>query len=107
VSSVLEGAARGETNASQLPLDLAGTAFQIRVWEALRSIPLGETRTYSEVAAEIGMPRAVRAVASACAANEAALAIPCHRVLRRDGSLGGYRWGIEVKEALLAAEQRH
>jgi AraC family transcriptional regulator of adaptative response/methylated-DNA-[protein]-cysteine methyltransferase len=104
VASVLEGATRGEKNATQLPLDLAGTAFQIRVWEALRAIPLGETRTYSEVAAEIGMPRAVRAVASACAANEAALAIPCHRVIRRDGSLGGYRWGIEVKEALLAAE---
>lgn len=106
VAAVLEGATRGVGNASELPLDLAGTAFQIRVWEALRTIPLGETRTYSEVAEEIGMPRAVRAVASACAANEAALAIPCHRVIRRDGSLGGYRWGIEVKEALLSAEQQ-
>jgi AraC family transcriptional regulator, regulatory protein of adaptative response / methylated-DNA-[protein]-cysteine methyltransferase len=105
VASVLEGAARGEKNATQLPLDLAGTAFQIRVWEALRAIPLGETRTYSDIAEEIGMPRAVRAVASACAANEAALAIPCHRVIRRDGSLGGYRWGMEVKEALLTAER--
>jgi AraC family transcriptional regulator of adaptative response/methylated-DNA-[protein]-cysteine methyltransferase len=106
VASVLKAATRGEKNAAQLPLDLAGTAFQIRVWEALRAIPLGETRTYSDVAEEIGMPRAVRAVASACAANEAALAIPCHRVIRRDGSLGGYRWGIEVKEALLNAERQ-
>jgi AraC family transcriptional regulator of adaptative response/methylated-DNA-[protein]-cysteine methyltransferase len=104
VATTLERATRGEADATQLPLDLAGTAFQIRVWEALRSIPLGETRTYSDVAKEIGVPRAVRAVASACAANEAALAIPCHRVVRRDGSLGGYRWGITRKEALLAAE---
>lgn len=106
VASVLDGATRGVGNATRLPLDLAGTAFQIRVWEALRAIPSGETRTYSEVAEEIGMPRAVRAVASACAANEAALAIPCHRVIRRDGSLGGYRWGTEVKEALLLAERQ-
>jgi AraC family transcriptional regulator of adaptative response/methylated-DNA-[protein]-cysteine methyltransferase len=105
VALVLQSATRGFGNATQLPLDLAGTAFQIRVWEALRRIPRGETRTYSEVAEEIGAPRAVRAVASACAANEAALAIPCHRVVRRDGSLGGYRWGIEVKEALLRVEQ--
>jgi AraC family transcriptional regulator of adaptative response/methylated-DNA-[protein]-cysteine methyltransferase len=105
VASVLEGATRGRGDATQLPLDLAGTAFQIRVWEALRAIPLGQTRMYSEVAEEIGAPRAVRAVASACAANETALAIPCHRVIRRDGALGGYRWGIETKEALLAAER--
>ena len=105
VASVLVSATRGEKNTSQLPLDLAGTAFQIRVWEALRSIPLGETRTYSDVATQIGAPRAVRAVASACAANEAALVIPCHRVIRRDGTLGGYRWGLEVKAALLTAEQ--
>jgi AraC family transcriptional regulator of adaptative response/methylated-DNA-[protein]-cysteine methyltransferase len=105
VASVLASATRGEKNTSQLPLDLAGTAFQIRVWEALRSIPLGETRTYSDVATQIGAPRAVRAVASACAANEAALVIPCHRVIRRDGTLGGYRWGLEVKAALLTAEQ--
>jgi AraC family transcriptional regulator of adaptative response/methylated-DNA-[protein]-cysteine methyltransferase len=105
VAAVLEGATKGEKNATQLPLDLTGTAFQIRVWEALRTIPSGETRTYSDVAAQIGKPRAVRAVASACAANEAALAIPCHRVIRRDGSLGGYRWGLDVKAALLAAEQ--
>ena len=104
VAAVLEGATRGEGSATQLPLDLAGTAFQIRVWEALREIPLGQTRTYSQIAEEIGAPRAVRAVASACAANEVALAIPCHRVIRRDGSLGGYRWGLGTKEALLDAE---
>ncbi len=105
VAAVLKRATRGEKGASQLPLDLAGTAFQIRVWAALREIPLGETRTYSQVAVQIGQPTAVRAVASACAANEAALAIPCHRVIRRDGSLGGYRWGLDVKAALLAAER--
>jgi AraC family transcriptional regulator, regulatory protein of adaptative response / methylated-DNA-[protein]-cysteine methyltransferase len=102
---VLASAVRGEGDAGKLPLDLQGTAFQIRVWESLRAIPAGETRTYSEVAQQIGSPRAVRAVASACAANAAALAIPCHRVVRRDGSLGGYRWGLDVKEALLFAER--
>jgi len=101
---VLASAVRGEGDAGALPLDLQGTAFQIRVWESLRTIPSGETRTYSDVAQQIGSPRAVRAVASACAANAVALAIPCHRVIRRDGSLGGYRWGLNVKEALLAAE---
>jgi AraC family transcriptional regulator of adaptative response/methylated-DNA-[protein]-cysteine methyltransferase len=105
VAIVLASAVRGEGDAGVLPLDLEGTAFQIRVWESLRSIPVGETRTYSDVAQQIGSPRAVRAVASACAANAAALAIPCHRVVRRDGSLGGYRWGLDVKEALLLAER--
>jgi AraC family transcriptional regulator of adaptative response/methylated-DNA-[protein]-cysteine methyltransferase len=107
VALVLAGAIRGDADASSLPLDLAGTAFQIRVWKALRTIPVGETRTYSEVANQIGSPRAVRAVASACAANNVALAVPCHRVIRRDGSLGGYRWGLPVKEALLLAERSH
>jgi AraC family transcriptional regulator of adaptative response/methylated-DNA-[protein]-cysteine methyltransferase len=105
VAVVLASAVRGEGDAGVLPLDLQGTAFQIRVWESLRAIPRGETRTYSDVAQQIGSPRAVRAVASACAANAVALAIPCHRVVRRDGSLGGYRWGLDVKEALLLAEQ--
>jgi AraC family transcriptional regulator of adaptative response/methylated-DNA-[protein]-cysteine methyltransferase len=105
VASVLADAVRGDDDASVLPLDLAGTAFQIRVWEALRTISAGETRTYSEVANQIGSPRAIRAVASACAANRVALAVPCHRVIRRDGSLGGYRWGLPVKEALLLAER--
>jgi len=104
VASVLAGAVRGEADPTVLPLDVAGTAFQVRVWEALRQIPSGETRTYSEVAVQIGAPTAVRAVASACAANRAALTIPCHRVVRSDGSLGGYRWGIEAKAALLSVE---
>jgi AraC family transcriptional regulator of adaptative response/methylated-DNA-[protein]-cysteine methyltransferase len=105
VAIVLASAVRGEGDAGVLPLDLQGTVFQIRVWESLRAIPVGETRTYSDVAQQIGSPRAVRAVASACAANAVALAIPCHRVIRRDGSLGGYRWGLHVKEALLIAER--
>jgi AraC family transcriptional regulator of adaptative response/methylated-DNA-[protein]-cysteine methyltransferase len=88
-----------------LPLDIQGTAFQARVWRALRKIPLGKTATYSEIAAAIGQPRAVRAVAQACAANKLALIVPCHRVIRRDGDLGGYRWGVERKRALLALER--
>lgn len=87
-----------------LPLDIRGTAFQRRVWEALRAIPAGETWSYSQVAASLGVPAAVRAVARACAANPLAVAIPCHRVVRLDGGLSGYRWGIERKRALLARE---
>ncbi len=90
--------------APELPLDIRGTAFQERVWRALSAIPAGETRTYSEVARDIGAPGAARAVASACAANALAVAIPCHRVVRTDGSLSGYRWGVERKRALLARE---
>lgn len=89
----------------RLPLDVAGTAFQRRVWDALIAIPPGSTTTYGELAARLGVPRAVRAVAGACAANPAALVIPCHRVVARDGSLAGYRWGIERKAQLLAAER--
>ncbi|HEY1825918.1 MAG TPA: bifunctional DNA-binding transcriptional regulator/O6-methylguanine-DNA methyltransferase Ada [Acidimicrobiales bacterium] len=99
-------AVRGESDPLSLPLDVAGSAFQVRVWKALRDIPAGETRTYTEVASAIGSPRAVRAVASACAANRLAVVVPCHRVIRSDGSLGGYRWGLEAKEALLAREAR-
>jgi AraC family transcriptional regulator of adaptative response/methylated-DNA-[protein]-cysteine methyltransferase len=88
-----------------LPLDVQASAFQLRVWEELRRIPYGETRTYSQVAAAIGKPAAVRAVANACAANPTALVTPCHRVIRSDGSLGGYRWGLGRKEALLAKEK--
>ncbi len=106
VAAAVSHLARGEEGPSEVPLDIRGTAFQIRVWNALRRIPAGETRTYSEVAATIGSPSAVRAVASACAANRLALVVPCHRVVRRDGSLGGYRWGPEVKEALLSLESR-
>lgn len=89
-----------------LPLDIRGTAFQQRVWQALRSIPAGSIVSYSDVAAHLGMPSSVRAVASACAANTLAVAIPCHRVLRSDGALSGYRWGLERKQALLQREHR-
>lgn len=91
-------------NAVDLPLDVRGTAFQHRVWTALRAIPAGTTATYAEIARTIGVPKAIRAVASACAANGLAVAIPCHRVVRGDGTLGGYRWGIERKRALLERE---
>jgi AraC family transcriptional regulator of adaptative response/methylated-DNA-[protein]-cysteine methyltransferase len=94
-----------ETNPS-LPLDIRATAFQRRVWEALQKIPRGETRSYSGVARKIGMAKATRAVARACATNPVAVAIPCHRVVRQDGELGGYRWGIERKEQLLAMEKQ-
>ena len=89
-----------------LPTDVVATAFQKRVWQALRKIPAGKTRTYSQVAKSIGQPRAVRAVASACAANPAAIVVPCHRVIRTDGTLGGYRWGMERKRTLLEQERR-
>jgi len=94
-----------ETNSS-LPLDIRATAFQRRVWECLQQIPRGETRSYSAVAKKIGMPAAARAVARACATNPVAVAIPCHRVVRQDGESGGYRWGIERKEQLLALEKQ-
>jgi AraC family transcriptional regulator, regulatory protein of adaptative response / methylated-DNA-[protein]-cysteine methyltransferase len=89
-----------------LPLDVRGTAFQQRVWQALRDIPSGTTTTYADIAARIGAPKAVRAVAGACAANALAVAIPCHRVIRHDGALSGYRWGIERKRDLLVREAR-
>ena len=87
-----------------LPLDVRGTAFQRRVWQALQAIPVGKKVTYAEVARTIGLPKAVRAVAGACAANHLAVAIPCHRVVRTDGSLSGYAWGVERKRALLDRE---
>jgi AraC family transcriptional regulator of adaptative response/methylated-DNA-[protein]-cysteine methyltransferase len=89
-----------------LPLDLRGTAFQIRIWRYLLSVPEGDLISYSELAHGVDSPRAVRAAASACAANRVAVLIPCHRVLRGDGGLGGYRWGMERKRTLIAAEQR-
>jgi AraC family transcriptional regulator, regulatory protein of adaptative response / methylated-DNA-[protein]-cysteine methyltransferase len=95
----------GEQPHLELPLDIQATAFQWRVWEALRAIPYGETRSYSEIAEAIGAPKAARAVARACATNPAAMVIPCHRVVREDGELGGYRWGMARKEALLKQEQ--
>lgn len=90
-----------------LPLDLQGTAFQLQVWQALRQIPVGETRSYRQVAEHIGQPRAVRAVAGACAANSLAVIVPCHRVVREDGALSGYRWGTARKAQLLAREAQH
>lgn len=87
-----------------LPLDIRGTAFQAQVWRALQRIPPGRTASYAEIAAAIGRPTAVRAVARACAGNQLALLVPCHRVVRGDGSIGGYRWGVERKRALLARE---
>ena len=88
-----------------LPLDIRGTAFQQRVWEALCKVPAGETVSYAEIAARVGNPKSVRAVAQACAANRLAVAIPCHRVVRSDGALSGYRWGIARKQQLLARER--
>lgn len=104
VVGLVESPRRQAAVAAELPMDIQGTAFQQRVWQALRDIPAGTTVTYSAIAQVLGQPRAVRAVAGACAANTLAVAIPCHRVVRRDGALTGYRWGIERKRALLAIE---
>ncbi|KAF1029175.1 MAG: Bifunctional transcriptional activator/DNA repair enzyme Ada [Burkholderia plantarii] len=98
---------RGTREQIDLPLDIRPTAFQQRVWAALQRIPYGQTRSYTQIAEAIGSPRAVRAVANACASNPVALAIPCHRVVHKDGALTGYRWGTPRKAALLAAEARH
>lgn len=87
-----------------LPLDLAGSVFQRRVWDALRQIPFGKTASYQQIAQQLGQPKAFRAVANACGANPLAVIVPCHRVLRQDGSLGGYRWGLERKRQLLERE---
>lgn len=96
---------RGENTIIDLPVDVRATAFQTKVWEKLRQIPRGETRSYSDIAREIGNPAAVRAVARACASNPVALAIPCHRVVRSDGDESGYRWGVERKRKLLRQER--
>lgn len=90
-----------------LPLDLRATAFQLKVWRELQAIPVGETRSYGEVAAAIGQPTAARAVANACAKNPVALVIPCHRIIRADRRLGGYRWGMERKRVLLERERQY
>lgn len=89
----------------QVPVDLIGTAFQKRVWDALMKIPAGETRSYAELAAALDAPKAARAVASACAHNRVAIVVPCHRVIRGDGSLGGYRWGLALKQDILQRER--
>jgi len=94
----------GQRSAEALPLDVRATAFQWQVWRALQRIPEGATRTYQEIARELGRPSAARAVARACASNRVAILIPCHRVVRGDGALGGYRWGVARKAALLARE---
>ena len=96
----------GATQTVEVPLDVRGTDFQWKVWQALRNIPHGETRSYAQVAACLGEPKAVRAVARACASNEVALIVPCHRVVRSDGSLSGYRWGVDRKQSLLDWEKQ-
>ncbi|MEO6264657.1 MAG: methylated-DNA--[protein]-cysteine S-methyltransferase [Luteimonas sp.] len=98
-------AARLAGQRSEVPLDLIGTAFQKKVWNALMKIPPGETRSYAGLAAQLGQPDAARAVASACAHNRVAIVVPCHRVIRGDGSLGGYRWGLPLKQQLLQRER--
>jgi O-6-methylguanine DNA methyltransferase len=103
VSKILEHL-RGREPNLDLPTDVQATAFQRRVWEELRRIPYGATRTYSQVARAIGQPEAVRAVARACATNPVSVVVPCHRVVRGDGKLAGYRWGVERKQALLEHE---
>ena len=87
-----------------MPLDLLGTAFQKKVWDALMKIPAGQTRSYAELATDLGHPHSARAVANACGRNKVAVLVPCHRVIRGDGSLGGYRWGLPVKQRLLERE---
>lgn len=106
IMATIVGLVEAPETGLNLPLDIRGTAFQHRVWQALREIPSGTTATYSEIAERIGMPKAVRAVAAACAANKLAVAIPCHRVVRNDGSLSGYRWGVERKRELLQREAK-
>ncbi len=100
----LVGAVEGEAGGLRVPLDVRGSRFQRRVWNALRRIPRGETRSYAEVARRLGLPGGARAVGRACAANPAPVAIPCHRVIASDGSLGGYAFGLARKRALLARE---
>ena len=94
----------GDAPSVELPLDLQATAFQRRVWRELQKIPAGATRTYAEVARSLGKPRSVRAVARACAINPVSIVVPCHRVIRSDGRLAGYRWGLSRKEKLLERE---
>ena len=101
----IAGFLNGQEMPRDLPIDVQATAFQWRVWSFLRTIPLGETRSYGDVARAIEQPTAARAVAQACATNPVALIVPCHRVVRGDGEPGGYRWGAERKQALLARER--
>lgn len=96
---------RGDCRELAIPLASAGTTFQRKVWDALQKIPYGQTRTYTQIALELGLPRGVRAVARACATNPVSVIVPCHRVVRTDGSLAGYRWGVERKQRLLERER--
>jgi AraC family transcriptional regulator of adaptative response/methylated-DNA-[protein]-cysteine methyltransferase len=105
VASVTRGKDALQNENAPRALDLRGTAFQLRVWQALRTIPRGETRTYSQLAREMGHPTATRAVARACALNRVSVLVPCHRVVGASGSLTGYRWGIDRKRQLLEAER--
>jgi AraC family transcriptional regulator of adaptative response/methylated-DNA-[protein]-cysteine methyltransferase len=105
LESVRDGSDLSETLSSKNALDLRGTVFQLRVWQALRRIPRGETRSYSQLAADLGDPNATRAVARACATNRVAILVPCHRVVGASGSLTGYRWGVDRKRQLLDAER--
>lgn len=105
-ASALVNHLNGRQPSLDLPLDVQATAFQRRVWQELRAIPYGSTRSYRDIACALGQPNAVRAVARACATNPVSLVIPCHRVVRSDGGLGGYRWGLERKQALLAQEKK-
>jgi AraC family transcriptional regulator of adaptative response/methylated-DNA-[protein]-cysteine methyltransferase len=98
-------AVEGDRIPTDVPIDVQASAFQWKVWRELQKIPLGQTRSYSDIAEAIGAPRAVRAVASACANNRVALLIPCHRVIRQSGDLGGYRWGLDRKKRLLEKER--
>jgi AraC family transcriptional regulator, regulatory protein of adaptative response / methylated-DNA-[protein]-cysteine methyltransferase len=98
-------AVEGDRAGNDVPIDVQASTFQWKVWRELQKIPLGQTRSYSDIAAAIGAPRAVRAVASACANNRVALLIPCHRVIRQSGDLGGYRWGLDRKKRLLEKER--
>ncbi|HEY7405465.1 MAG TPA: bifunctional DNA-binding transcriptional regulator/O6-methylguanine-DNA methyltransferase Ada [Candidatus Angelobacter sp.] len=104
VATQVEQLLSGSPGAVNIPIDIQGTAFQQLVWETLRKIPAGETRSYAEVAASIGRPKAVRAVANACASNPVAVVVPCHRVVQKSGSLAGYRWGVNRKKTLLEKE---
>ena len=103
--AVVVGAVERPGSALDVPLDIRGTAFQQRVWQALMKIPRGQTKSYAELAGELGIPRGARAIARACAQNRLAVIVPCHRIVRGDGSLGGYRWGLPRKEALLKSER--
>jgi len=100
----LDAVARGITDIADLELDMHGTIFQVEVWRKLLDIPRGETWTYTQLAAALGRPRSARAVGAACGQNRIGVLVPCHRVVRTDGSLAGYRWGLDVKRALLEAE---